>query len=593
MEKQEKVKVRGMKNMRRMLPYYKGYGGWAFATIVAMIVGIVLSGIAPLLLAQVLIAFTDADYEKIIVNLICMAMIYLLKDLLSPVQTLFAEKWVRGGANNLQSAVFKNYINTQNEKLDKISSGQALSRIGSNAMALSRSFRILLSQISTSISGIVYLGIGLFVNVWVAIFLTVHSLIQLIVVAFIENKCATKSLALEKYTDEIQSLKNETIRGIKDIKLLGLKSAICQKVDVANKGMAEKTVKYNIEYSWLHFISNFIDGFFMVGFYALCALLMYKGELTFASFIVLYMYKGRITTAIAMFNQMKKTIANGEMNAIRVFEFFDEQNFPKDAYGDKDIDLRGAVAFRNVDFAYDDGAKILNGMNFEIAPNSFVAFVGKSGIGKSTILSLISKGIEPQSGEILFDNINIDELSEQTLNKGISYVSQSPYIFNMSVKENLRLAKADATDAEIERVCQLADIADFIDTLDNKYDTLLGENGVFLSGGQKQRLAIARALLKDSKIIIFDEATSALDNVSQEKIKQTIMNLKANHTIIFVAHRLSTVVDADKIMFVENGKVAMAGTHKRLLRDCDGYKQLYLIEDATDKANGADDKGAE
>jgi len=596
MKNQENVKVRGMKNMRRMLPYYKGYGGWVFATIVVMSVQTVLAVIAPLFLAQVLIAFTDADYDKIIVNLICVAGIYLLKDLLSPAQTLFAENWVRGGANNLQLAVFKKYINTKNERLDKIPSGQALTRIGADAMALSRSFRILLSQISTSISGIIYLGIGLFVNVWVAIFLTVHSLIQLIIVTVIENRCATKSLALNKYKDEVYSLKNEAVRGIKDIKLLGLKGAICQKVDGANRGMSEKTVKYNIEYSWLHFISNFIDGFFRIGFFALCALLMYKGELTLASFIVLYMYRGRIISAIDVFSMMKKIIADGEMSAIRVFEYFDEQNYSKDTYGDKDIDLRGAVAFRNVDFAYDDGAKILNGMNFEIAPNSFVAFVGKSGIGKSTILSLISKGIEPQSGEILLDNINIDELSEQTLNKGLSYVSQSPYIFNMSIKENLRLAKADATDAEIERVCQLADIADFIDTLDNKYDTLLGENGVFLSGGQKQRLAIARALLKDSKIIIFDEATSALDNVSQEKIKRTIMNLKENHTIIFVAHRLSTVVDADKIMFVENGKVAMAGTHKQLLRECDGYKQLYSIEDATDKvggADGADDKGAE
>ncbi len=387
MKNQEEVKVRGMKNMRRMLPYYKGYGGWVFATIVTMIARIVLSVIAPLFLAQVLIGFTDADYDKIIINLICMSASYLLADLLSPVLTIFTEKWVRGGANNLQSAVFKNYVNTTNEKLDKITSGQALSRIGGDATALSRSFRILLSQISTSISGIVYLGIGLFVNVWVAIFLIAHSLIQLTVIMLVENRCATKSLVLDKYSDEINSMKNEAVRGIKDIKLLGLKRAICQKVDGANQSLADKTVKYNIEYSWLHFVPNVIDGFFKVGFFALCALLMYKGELTLASFIVLYMYKGRITDSIYVFNNMKATIANGEKKAIRVFEFFYEEKYPKEKYGDKDIDLCGAIAFQDVNFSYEDGTKILDGMNFTIKPNTFVAFVGESGAGKSTILS--------------------------------------------------------------------------------------------------------------------------------------------------------------------------------------------------------------
>lgn len=580
MKNQAEVKVRGVKNMRRMLPYYKGYGGWVFATVVTMIARIALSVIAPLFLAQVLIGFTDADYDKIILNLVCMSASYLLADLLSPVVTIFTEKWVRGGANNLQSAVFKNYVNTTNEKLDKITSGQALSRIGNDATSLSRSFRRLLSQISTSISGIIYLGIGIFVNVWVAIFLIAHLLIQLTVIMIIENKRATKSLVLNKYSDEINSMKNEAVRGIKDIKLLGLKRAICQKVDGANQSLANKTVKYNIEYSWLGFVPNFIDGFFRVGFFALCALLMYKGELTLASFLVLYMYKDNITNSMYVFSNMKAVIAEGEMRAIRVFEFFDEQNYPKDKFGDKDINISGAVAFQDVNFSYEDGTKILDGMNFAIKPNTFVAFVGESGAGKSTILSLITKGVEPQSGKVLLDGYDLNELSEKTLSDGISYVSQSPYIFNMSVKENLRLAKEDATDDEIRSACQAADIADFVEGLGDGYDTLLGENGIFLSGGQKQRIAIARALLKDSKIIIFDETTSALDNITQEKIKQTIYKLKKEHTIIFVAHRLSTVVDADEIMFVEKGKIAMTGTHKKLIEECSGYKQLYLCEDA-------------
>lgn len=207
-----------------------------------------------------------------------------------------------------------------------------------------------------------------------------------------------------------------------------------------------------------------------------------------------------------------------------------------------------------------------------------VAIVGKSGEGKSTILKLINKSYSTNDGEILIDNYNINTLSEETIKNNISIVSQSPYIFNLSIKENIKLANPQATDKEIEEVCKEAQLHDVIIEMQDGYDTIVGENGVILSGGQKQRLAIARALIKKSKIILFDEATSSLDNNNQEKIKNIIKSLSKDHTVIIVAHRLSTIIDSDCIFVLDNHGIIDSGTHNELIKKCLEYKNLYEIE---------------
>ena len=183
-----------------------------------------------------------------------------------------------------------------------------------------------------------------------------------------------------------------------------------------------------------------------------------------------------------------------------------------------------------------------------------------------------------ESGKITIDGIDIDELDEESIRGNITIISQNPYIFNLSIKDNLRLVKKDITDKEIEEACNLACLNEFIESLPDKYDTVVGEGGVTLSGGQRQRLAIARALIQKTKIILFDEATSALDNNSQEYIKRAIDDLVCNHTVVIVAHRLSTIMDADVIHVVDKGKVVASGTHDKLLETSEIYRNLYETE---------------
>jgi len=183
-----------------------------------------------------------------------------------------------------------------------------------------------------------------------------------------------------------------------------------------------------------------------------------------------------------------------------------------------------------------------------------------------------------KDGEILIDGVNIEELDEDSIRGNITIISQNPYIFNMSIKDNLRLVKSDLTEKEMIKACKLACLDDYIESLPEKYDTIVGEGGVMLSGGQRQRLAIARAFIQKTEIILFDEATSALDNDTQSKIQQAIDNLKREYTILIIAHRFSTIINCDRIYYIEDGKVVDSGKHSELLNKCLAYKKLYESE---------------
>ena len=189
---------------------------------------------------------------------------------------------------------------------------------------------------------------------------------------------------------------------------------------------------------------------------------------------------------------------------------------------------------------------------------------------------MLLRYFDVNEGNILIDGINIQDFSEKSLQNNIAIIRQDPFLFNLSILDNFKILDDKISLKKVREYCQKCEIDDYIMSLPNKYDTLIGEGGINLSGGQKQRLAIARALMKESRIILLDEATSALDNVNQEKIKKVIMNLAKDHTIVIVAHRLSTIIDADQICYMEQGCVKVQGTHQELLKKSKDYKKLYL-----------------
>ena len=290
-------------------------------------------------------------------------------------------------------------------------------------------------------------------------------------------------------------------------------------------------------------------------------------------------YVYRYMWLIENFNNLTQTYQKLVVSLGRVNEILENRLYEDEKFGDKEIKgSKGIIEFKNVTFGYPKEPITLKNFNLTIEPNKKIAIVGKSGQGKSTVFNLLTRVFDPANGSILLDGINISELTEDDLRKHISIIRQEPFVFNKSIKENFQLINKKIRLKEIREYAKMAYLDDYIMSLPKKYDTVLGEGGVNLSGGQKQRLSIARTLAKKSKVILLDEATSALDNSSQEYIKKTIDNLVKDHTVVIVAHRLSTIMDADIIHVVDGGKIIASGTHKELMKKCKIYKDLYKTE---------------
>lgn len=474
---------------------------------------------------------------------------------------------------------YKKALNLPAVAYEKNSSGEIINRITNDADTLSFSFGRLLKMVSSLIASFIII-IYIFVNSWIV---GIEILIIVLILLLIVKKYSPISKEIhkerKKEQDRFTSLTNESIRGIREIKTLGIKKNLINSVTEIIKNIYKKSEdEINIQKS-LNMKTSFLKIILECGVFATCIILLYYNKTSLTFFVAMTYYIYRYTWLIEEINDFTQTYQKVNVSLSRVNDILENRLYKDETFGSKELpNIKGIIEFKNVTFSYPDEENILKNFNIKIEPNKKIAIVGASGQGKSTIFNLLTRIFDANEGEILIDNINIKDLKEDELRKHISIIRQEPFVFNRSIKENFELINENITLKQIRKCTKMAYLDDYIMSLPKKYDTILGEGGVNLSGGQKQRLSIARTLSKGSKIILFDEATSALDNNSQEYIKKTIDNLIKDHTIIIVAHRLSTIIDADIIYVVEKGKLLASGTHKELLKTNKIYKNLYETE---------------
>ena len=459
------------------------------------------------------------------------------------------------------------------------SSGEIINRITNDADSLSFIFGRIINVVSSLVGSLVII-IYVFINSWI---IGLELLILIGILYLIMRKYNPMLKAIHKERKEEQdkftSLVNESVRGIREIKTLGIKNNLINDMKDLIKVIYAKSEK-EIDVSRRFDITiRSLKCVLEVLTFVLCAILVYKGQITIGFFIAMTYYVYRYMWLIENVNDLSQNFQKLNVSLERVNELIENRLFEDEQFGDKTIkDAKGVIEFKDVTFGYPNEDNTLIHFNLKIEPNKKIAVVGKSGQGKSTLFNLITRIFDVKEGKLLVDGIDIKELTEEELRQRISIIRQEPFIFNRTIKENFEIINKDITLDEIREYSKLAYLDDYIMSLPKQYDTVLGEGGVNLSGGQKQRLSIARTLSKKSNIILFDEATSALDNNSQEYIKKAIDNLVKDHTVVIVAHRLSTIIDADVIHVVDKGNVVATGTHEELLNNCEIYRKLYENE---------------
>lgn len=562
-------------NVKRTWKYIKearlnliGYG-------LVSIIEAIISTIIPLLAAKVILNITNGIVNELILSAIIVFFIDLLLYAMVYFKGFFYQKIYQKTLISIQKSLTKEILNLEVQEIDKNSSGLFIDRLNKDTQDIAGLFMEYAYWLSYIIT-----NVGVLVTIFILNkYLFIYAVITSLIVYFINRKSLAKQYEVQRKLKTIQEnktgLTSELVRGIRDIKILNASNSVLkQAYTKIEESTNEQVHIMNIRRLYSYIESN-VRALTDLGLILVGCLLYNKSLLSIPNFVIIYNYQAKVKNLLIGIVKIAEYNKKFNIAANRVYEVIENDKFTKEQFGNVKKDkLEGSIKFVDVSFSYDT-EEILKKMNFTINSNEKIAFVGKSGSGKSTIFNLITHLYQVSSGKVLLDNININDLDCNTIRNNMSIITQNPYIFNFSIKDNLLLAKEDATLKEIREACKLACIDDYIMSLPNKYETLVGENGIILSGGQKQRLAIARALLMQTEIILFDEATSALDNETQEQIQKAIDNLKGEYTILIIAHRLSTVIDADKIFVVNDGTIIDYGTHHELLKKCEFYKNLY------------------
>ena len=566
------------KNLKFAWKFTKSQKGNFIKFIITNIITIVISVIVPILSAKIIVNLTGNNFYQLIIISIVIFLVEQLNNISSYLIDKYSQLIYRESSSKIQLELGKSILKLENKTIEKYGTGVFIQRITGDTSKLAEIFNVL----NECLYGIIS-SIGIFCAIFLINKIAFIYLLTTIVILFlIERKRVEKYIELDKIfrskNEKVSGFFSEIIRGVRDIKMLNsedsfitslnskIKDVNCEKY---NMGSVNRTYKL-----FRRFFSDLDDLLLII----LLVVLIVKEKIIMANALIIYNYSQKLPEFAYYVGMLLDKVKDFNLSANRVFDIIESNEFKKETFGLKHLDkVEGDFEFKNVSFGYDE-INVLKNLSFKIKANETVAFVGKSGAGKTTIFNLLCKMYDINNGEIKIDGININELDKDSIRGNITIISQNPYIFNLSIKENLKLVKQNLTDDEMIEACNVACLHDFIMNLPNKYDTVVGEGGVNLSGGQKQRLAIARALVQKTEIILFDEATSALDNDTQEQIQKAIENMKGEYTILIIAHRLSTIKNANRILYLDDGKILAEGTHEKLMNNCTQYKHLYESE---------------
>ncbi len=583
----------------RFLLYNTAFKNYAFAwhyvrtqrkllytSVLLQFGSVVLGIVAPVLSARIVTNYMENKALRVIAVAAVLFGVQALKNLLLVACNKGYNKVYTSMFSELEDDLIRGALRIKNQCLDEMGSGLFIQRLTGDTNRMATGFGRIADMIAQAVNYIgillAMLYIGPIIFALTLVIFTAQSVLEIMRTRRLCRDDRIYRTANEHFSGFI----GEMVRGAKDVKQLCSEETFCaeSKKRVTDANEKKLIMQGN---SWnMKLVRWDVGEFGTFVFITILALALAGGYFPATTILVLYNYYSSLDVrAITLAGEFMEYVKDFNLSVERVCALINSPEFPKEHFGKKELtDPHGEITFDRVTFGYrsrdplEAPRPVLKDMSFTVHAGEMVALVGKSGCGKTTVLNLLCRLYDPQSGKIFFDGEDTRMLTKEALRENMTVVNQNPYIFNMTIRENLKLAKADMTEKEMRHVCEMACIDQDIEDMPQGYDTLIGEGGVNLSGGQKQRLAIARSLLKDYRIILFDEATSALDNVTQAKIQKAIDSITEGRTVILIAHRLSTVIHADRIMYMEDGKILAEGRHEELLKSCEPYRLLYQEE---------------